>query len=172
MKREKVINQVMKGISISISLMLVTIVVVICAQTFFRYIVFKSLSWSEEVSRFLFAILVSWGLCLGIQKDSLIRVDIIDKRVSAKFMAVMKVLYALSGVFVCTIFVVHSGTQIELGWSRSSDALLIPMAWVYIAMELGYVLALLSSILKLTQEAFACVRLWKGNDSLEGRETA
>lgn len=62
MRSENVIGRIMRVISIAISVMLVVIVLVICAQTFFRYVVFKSLSWSEEVSRFLFAILVSWGM--------------------------------------------------------------------------------------------------------------
>lgn len=62
MRSENVIGRIMRVISIAISVMLVVIVLVICAQTFFRYVVFKSLSWSEEVSRFLFAILVSWVL--------------------------------------------------------------------------------------------------------------
>ena len=86
MRSENVIGRIMRVISIAISVMLVVIVLVICAQTFFRYVVFKSLSWSEEVSRFLFAILVSWGICIGIQRDSLIRVDIIDKKFSPKAM--------------------------------------------------------------------------------------
>ena len=100
MRSENVIGRIMRVISIAISVMLVVIVLVICAQTFFRYVVFKSLSWSEEVSRFLFAILVSWGICIGIQSDSLIRVDIIDKKFSPKAMGIFRILYALSGVFV------------------------------------------------------------------------
>ena len=50
MRSENVIGRIMRVISIAISVMLVVIVLVICAQTFFRYVVFKSLSWSEEVS--------------------------------------------------------------------------------------------------------------------------
>ena len=90
MRSENVIGRIMRVISIAISVMLVVIVLVICAQTFFRYVVFKSLSWSEEVSRFLFAILVSWGICIGIQRDSLIRVDIIDKKFSPKAMGIFR----------------------------------------------------------------------------------
>ena len=103
MRSENVIGRIMRVISIAISVMLVVIVLVICAQTFFRYVVFKSLSWSEEVSRFLFAILVSGGICIGIQRDSLIRVDIIDKKFSPKAMGIFRILYALSGVFVCAV---------------------------------------------------------------------
>ena len=157
MRSENVIGRIMRVISIAISVMLVVIVLVICAQTFFRYVVFKSLSWSEEVSRFLFAILVSWGICIGIQRDSLIRVDIIDKKFSPKAMGIFRILYALSGVFVCAVLTIYSKTQIALGWTRSSDA-----------MEIGYVLALLSAILKLLQEILSYCRMWRADKPMKG----
>ena len=157
MRSENVIGRIMRVISIAISVMLVVIVLVICAQTFFRYVVFKSLSWSEEVSRFLFAILVSWGICIGIQRDSLIRVDIIDKKFSPKAMGIFRILYALSGVFVCAVLTIYSKTQIALGWTRSSDAL-----------QIGYVLALLSAILKLLQEILSYCRMWRADKPMKG----
>ena len=168
MRSENVIGRIMRVISIAISVLLV---VVICAQTFFRYVVFKSLSWSEEVSRFLFAILVSWGICIGIQRDSLIRVDIIDKKFSPKAMGIFRILYALSGMFVCAVLTIYSKTQIALGWTRSSDALQIPMAWIYIAMEIGYVLALLSAILKLLQEILSYCRMWRADKPMKGGDS-
>ena len=171
MRSENVIGRIMRVISIAISVMLVVIVLVICAQTFFRYVVFKSLSWSEEVSRFLFAILVSWGICIGIQRDSLIRVDIIDKKFSPKAMGIFRILYALSGVFVCAVLTIYSKTQIALGWTRSSDALQIPMAWIYIAMEIGYVLPLLSAILKLLQEILSYCRMWRADKPMKGGDS-
>ncbi len=153
-----------------IAVILIVIVVVICAQTFFRYVVFQSLSWSEELSRFLFAILVSWGLCIGIKNDSLIRVDIVDKKFPPKIMKIMEILYALAGVFVCAVLVFYSKTQIDLGWTRQSDALQIPMAYIYIIMEAGYVFALLSAGLKVIQRVIACIDYWKG--SAQGRDLA
>lgn len=171
MRSKNVISRIMQVVSAAISIMLAVIVLVICAQTFFRYLVFKSLFWSEEVSRFLFAILVSWGLCIGIQKDSLIRVDIVDKKLSPKAMGVFKIFYALSGVFVCGVFAVYSETQIALGWTRRSDALQLPMAWIYIAMELGYILALFSAVLKLWQEVLSCRRVWRMDGPEEGGDS-
>ena len=170
-RSENVIGRIMRVISIAISVMLVVIVLVICAQTFFRYVVFKSLSWSEEVSRFLFAILVSWGICIGIQRDSLIRVDIIDKKFSPKALGIFRILYALSGMFVCAVLTIYRKTQLALGWTRSSDALQIPMAWIYIAMEIGYVLALLSAILKLLQEILSYCRMWRADKPMKGGDS-
>ena len=44
-----------------ISLMLIGMVVVICMQTFFRYVMFRSIPWSEELSRYFFV----WITVLG-----------------------------------------------------------------------------------------------------------
>lgn len=115
--------------------------------------------------------MVSWGICIGIQRDSLIRVDIIDKKFSPKAMGIFRILYALSGVFVCAVLTIYSKTQIALGWTRSSDALQIPMAWIYIAMEIGYVLALLSAILKLLQEILSYCRMWRADKPMKGGDS-
>lgn len=112
-----------------------------------------------------------WGICIGIQRDSLIRVDIIDKKFSPKAMGIFRILYALSGVFVCAVLTIYSKTQIALGWTRSSDALQIPMAWIYIAMEIGYVLALLSAILKLLQEILSYCRMWRADKPMKGGDS-
>ena len=86
-------------------------------------------------------------------------------------MWIFRILYALSGVFVCAVLTIYSKTQIALGWTRSSDALQIPMAWIYIAMEIGYVLALLSAILKLLQEILSYCRMWRADKPMKGGDS-
>lgn len=86
-------------------------------------------------------------------------------------MGIFRILYATLGVFVCAVLTIYSKTQIALGWTRSSDALQIPMAWIYIAMEIGYVLALLSAILKLLQEILSYCRMWRADKPMKGGDS-
>ena len=49
-----------------ISLMLIGMVVVVCAQTFCRYVMFRSIPWSEELSRYFYVWIAVFGSSLAI----------------------------------------------------------------------------------------------------------
>ena len=58
-----------------LAILLGVIVVVMFAQVFFRYVLNNSLSWSEEIVRFLFIWLTFWGAALNIRDKWHIGVD-------------------------------------------------------------------------------------------------
>ena len=55
-----------KILGIIISLMLIGMVVVICMQTFCRTVIFRSIPWSEELSRYFFVWITVLGSSLAI----------------------------------------------------------------------------------------------------------
>ena len=61
-----------------IGLALMLLLTVILLQTFFRYVVFYSLHWSEELSRYLFVVMILLGVNIGITRDNFVRIDLID----------------------------------------------------------------------------------------------
>ena len=63
-----------------ISLMLIGMVVVICMQTFFRYVMFRSIPWSEELSRYFFVWITVLGSSLAISQRIQVRIDVIDQK--------------------------------------------------------------------------------------------
>lgn len=57
---------------------LMAIMVVVFAQTFTRYVVFYSIPWSEEASRYLYVALTLLGVNLAVTKNQLVNIDLID----------------------------------------------------------------------------------------------
>ena len=49
--------------------------VIIVAQVFFRYVLKNSISWSEEIARYLFIWLIYIGISYGVKMDRHISVD-------------------------------------------------------------------------------------------------
>ena len=135
-----------------LSVLLAAIVIIICLQTFFRYVIAHTLPWSEELTRYLFIFIVSCGFCIGISKNALIRINLIDGFLGVKGMRFFQILYDASGVFVCGVLCKYNLSLIKTGMTRLTSAL-APMRFghIYIVMEVGFALALVAAVLKLMQ---------------------
>lgn len=75
------VQRIVNGI---IGLMLIAIMVIIFVQTFTRYVIFYSIPWSEEASRYLFVGMILLGINMGISQNLMVRIDLIDNFLSAK----------------------------------------------------------------------------------------
>lgn len=121
---------------------------VILAQTFSRYVVFHSIPWSEELSRYLFVMLVMLASNIGITHNSLVNIDIIDallNKAAKKAFAVGRVLIGL-GVnlfFFCSTF-----GMISIGKFQKSPALELPMSYLYIIVSIGFFLSAVACLLR------------------------
>jgi len=62
-----------------ISICMVLMMAVIFIQTATRYVVFYSIPWSEELSRYLYVTLTLLGVNLAVTSKQLVRIDIIDQ---------------------------------------------------------------------------------------------
>lgn len=69
------VQRIVNGI---IGLMLIAIMVIIFVQTFTRYVIFYSIPWSEEASRYLFVGMILLGINMGISQNLMVRIDLID----------------------------------------------------------------------------------------------
>ena len=79
-KVKQIFEKLQKIVNGIIGLMLIAIMVIIFVQTFTRYVVFYSIPWSEEASRYLFVGMILLGVNIGISQDLMVRIDLIDKK--------------------------------------------------------------------------------------------
>lgn len=164
-KVNKVFDSILNIIGYILSGLLIALVLIICLQTFFRYIVFQSLSWSEELSRYLFVIIVSCGFGIGISKDALIRINIIDGYLPPKGMQFMNILYNAAGIFVCVVLAVYNIKLIETGMTRLTSALgSIRFGHIYMAMEFGFIMSLIASVLQFIKSVMAFCSKQEGSE--------
>lgn len=143
------IGAIQKAVEILIGLMLGVMIVVVFAQTFFRYVVFASLPWSEELSRFLFVALIALGINIGISRNMMVRIDIIDSKLGPNALPIMEVFRQLIGIFMNAFFAYSTLELIGIGVRQSSPAMGIPMSVMYSILLAGFVLAVVASILRI-----------------------
>jgi len=125
-------ERIQKFVEAVLGIALAIMMTVVFAQTFTRYVVFHSIPWSEELSRFLFVGIIVLGINLG-------------KR-SAK---VAEILRQLIGLVMNAAFAYSTIDLIEIGQMQKSPSMQIPMSVMYSILLIGFVLACLSILVKI-----------------------
>ncbi|MFR6273339.1 MAG: TRAP transporter small permease [Blautia sp.] len=77
-KAKQVFSRLQSAVNALTAVILVAIMVIILVQTFTRYVIFYSIPWSEEASRYLFVAMILLGINMGISQNLMVRIDIID----------------------------------------------------------------------------------------------
>lgn len=109
-------------------------------QVFMRYVMQASLSWSEEISRYLFIFLINIGISYGVKENKHISISLFVNLFSEK---VKKYLLIFSDVMflVFSLIVATHGAEVSSMirmFGQKSPAVGIPMWIVYIATPLGF----------------------------------
>lgn len=133
------------GVALSI------IMVVILVQTFTRYVIFHSLPWSEELSRYLFVFLVLVGANVGVTDNMMVSIDIIDNFMSKGLKKVFTYLRLIVGVIVNIFFFYSTFDMITIGKFQVSPAMQIPMSYMYMILAAGFFLEIIAVLAKIGQ---------------------
>jgi TRAP-type C4-dicarboxylate transport system permease small subunit len=120
--------------------------ILVFVQVIMRYIFNYSLSWSEELARYIF-VWQSWlGFCLALKHGKHIRIDVVSHRLSPRLKIVFETI-AWSLSLIMVLFLVINGFKLlRLLASRGqvSPALRMPMSYAYAAVPVS---CLLGSVL-------------------------
>ena len=132
-----------------IGLALMVLLCVILLQTFTRYVIFHSLPWSEELSRYLFVLLILWGVNIGITKENFVRIDVIDAFVPTRLEPYMAIFRDTVALFVASMFIYSTTFLVRIGKFQKSPAMRIQMDIMYYIVLIGFILAAISLVLKI-----------------------
>lgn len=120
-------------------IMMVIMVIVIFSQVIMRYVFNNSLSWSEELGRYIF-IWLSWlGISIGAKYGQHIRIEMLVTRLPFKAMHILNIiteLFVLAVCFVLVYFGIYLCNQLLL-ISAKSAPLGISQVWGYAAVPVG-----------------------------------
>ena len=129
-----------------IALCMVIMMTVIFVQTMTRYVVFYSILWSEELSRYLYVTLTLLGVNLAVTSKQLVRIDIIDNFVKGNTLNVIRCVLA----FVITvIFFYSSFGMIDVSQYQHSPALGISMQIMYVILGIGFFMSAVACLFEL-----------------------
>lgn len=131
------------GIKFTVGGLMLLMTVIVLAQVFFRAFLNISLSWSTEISTFMFSWIVFLGASIGFKKGSHFCVDLLVNQLPPKLRRVADWIARL----IVTVFLgVLIWYGIELVYSvlgQVSPAMEAPMALMYVVVPLGSLIMLI-----------------------------
>jgi TRAP-type C4-dicarboxylate transport system permease small subunit len=132
--------------------LLALVVVIVLLQVFGRYILRISLSWPEELARYVLVWLMIFGVAAAAASRSQIVVDTLLELVPASVRRALEALAALAGLVAVALLVWTSQPLIFGPAGRStSPATGIPSFWIYLAVPVGGALLALFALAELAE---------------------
>ncbi len=138
----------------------IVMTVMIFLQVIYRYVLGESLSFSEELARYMFIWSVAMGSALALKTRSHIGVELLVERLP-------KSLGTQAKVLACVISLIFYGMLIWYGFEmvgetmdQESAALELPMGYVYLAVPLSAIVLFICEIKNVLDDLFGT----KGED--------
>jgi C4-dicarboxylate transporter DctQ subunit len=124
-------------------------IAVIFTQVFSRSVLGNSLSWSEELGRYVFVWMTFIGASIALQRGAHLGIDVVVQMLPKKFQkALSLVTYIL--IFILIAIMVKEGfTLVERTSIQRSPAMQIPMSWAYMAIPVSAVLMAFHTAVKI-----------------------
>ena len=139
-----------------ITLALIAMMVVIVVQVFTRYVIFYSLPWSEELSRYLFVFIVVCGINIAVSREKLIKIDAVQNSIkSLRGRLAFDIMHASVGLLACILIAIYCTDLFPVGRVQKSPAMRIPMIIMYVTVFSGYVISSIALALKLVEKVKA-----------------
>lgn len=126
-----------KAVYYTLVVMMIVMTVTVIVQVFLRYIFSFSLSWSEEVARYLMIWVAFLGGSLALKKGLHIGVEVLLVRISSRTRRWVSI---LSKMFVLIFLIYLTIGGLKITWAvrdQSSPALLFSMAYAYLSAPVG-----------------------------------
>lgn len=134
---------------------LMLMVLVVFLQVVMRYVFNNSLSWSEELVRYLFVWQIWLGASLGVKNNNQIRVEILPKML--KSLKAREALELVCNILLVILFIVVLVTgfrNLENSIIRNitSVAMKIPMSWVFASLPIASFVIIIRLICRIIYE--------------------
>lgn len=135
-------------LDVAIGALLAAMATLVVASVFLRYVLNSSLTWSEELTRYLDAWLVFLGLSVAHRMGAHVRITLLLDLTPSRY---RRYIHAFSEVvlFVLLVAVAILGAQLVLSnfdRNQLTPALRIPIAWVYLSVPVGLGLMALQAL--------------------------
>lgn len=118
---------------------LIFTVSIVFVQVIMRYLFNSSLSWSEELTRYIFIWQIWLGASIGLRERKHINIEILNGLLKEKWQRVINIISLIIWLGFC-IFMVVSGSDLVLNLMQKgsvSSGMRIPLYFVYIVVPLS-----------------------------------
>ena len=139
-------NALYKFLSYACAFLILAMTLLIFWQVVARYVMNDSLTWSEEIGRYMFVWITFVGLPAALKAGAHVAIDLLLKKTHGAFHMSILTVNAIATCFI-GIVICYSGIRLTvLGVGQISSALQIPMQVYYAGVPVCGVLMILYSI--------------------------
>lgn len=133
----RLVLQLNRIAEIAVIIAFATLIGLVAAAVFFRYVLNDSIVWSEELSRYLLVWITFVGGGLGVGSNIHVGVDSLVETLPAQFKRGVQICIELV-IIVFVVVLIFVGAQFTL-FGMKVNALLLPfpMGWVFLAVPVG-----------------------------------
>jgi TRAP-type C4-dicarboxylate transport system permease small subunit len=117
--------------------MFATMVGIIFFQVIMRYVFNNSLSWSEELGKFIFVWLSWLGISIGHRRKEHIKITLLVDRLPYKVNKLTEAFTELILIFICGITMYYGIRMIQIQINVPYAGIKISTAWGYLSVVLG-----------------------------------
>lgn len=136
-----------------LTIALMVMMCVIIVQVFTRYVIFYSLPWSEELSRYLFVFIIVCGVNVAVSREILIKIDAIQNSFkTVRGRLGLDIFHAAVGILACVLIALYATDLFPVGRVQKSPAMRIPMIIMYGIVCFGYSISAISLLLKMIEK--------------------
>jgi C4-dicarboxylate transporter DctQ subunit len=143
------------GTKVLVGFLVFSMVAVVSIEVFFRYVLNSSLSWSEEIARYLMIWMAFLGASLAVRSGAHISIEAFMKMMPLRVRQVVRITILLVLILFLASLVYESWNITQRVWRQEATSISMSMGYVYIAAPIGFFLMTLNFIAMLLQEVFA-----------------
>ena len=112
-------------------------VAIIFSQVIMRYVFNNSLSWSEELGKFIF-VWISWiGISIGHRRQEHIKITMLVDKLPPRLLKGAEAIVELMLIIICGITLYYGVMMIQIQIKIPYAGIKISTAWGYLAVVLG-----------------------------------
>ena len=127
---------------------------IIFSQVVARYVMHHSLSWSEEVGRYIFVWITFLGMAAAFKGGAHVALDILIKMLKGTPRKTLELVNGVLMTVLSSALLMGGIKLLNLGMRQYSPALKIPMYLVYIVIPLSALILLYFSLRALWEYSF------------------
>ncbi len=131
------------------------IAVAVLLSVMYRYVLFRALTWADELPSFLFIWVVFLGAALGVKRSAHFEISAFVGGLPQNWRATLNKVALITEAALALFLVVYGWELVDLTRENRSPALDIPLAFVYAAVPISGVLMILYLIPQLLSRRYA-----------------
>jgi TRAP-type C4-dicarboxylate transport system permease small subunit len=137
------------GLRIICGILMFAMMVIIFSQVIARYAFNRSLSWSEEVGRYIFVWISFLGLAAAYKQGAHVALDLLLKSLKGAARRTLEMVNIVLIIVLSSAIIISGFKLFQVGMRQKSTALKLPMHWVFIVVPVCGILLLYFSLRNL-----------------------